>query len=295
MAKKQLTEKTAGRKTVVKMRTKPYKLTHSDIEHFLIHIKSTGRSDETISKYRVDLNRFYEFLDSEKLIFTNTLSQWKQSMIEDGYAPRTINSRIVAANRFLAFVGCRDWQFFEWMDLEDAEAMELTREEYQMLLAEARSQENIQLYLIIKVLACADLTPSDLLLLTREALNEGVVSGRMRGADRTVVIPELLRAELLDFAMQRGIRTGPIFLNRNKKPYGRTIITNMISMLGNEVGLEPGKANPRNLRNLYLNTLADFQREADNWVTNSYRKLLADEENQIGWRVWLPADSTLRK
>ncbi len=295
MAKKQLAEKSAGRKTIVRIRTKPHKLTYSDMEHFLIHMKSTGRSDETISKYRGDLNRFYEFLDREKLIYTNTLSQWKQSMIEDGYAPRTINSRIVAVNRFLAFVGCRDWQLFDWMELEETEGMELTRAEYQMLLAEAKSQENIQLYLIVKALACVDLTPSDLVLVTREAVNEGVVSGRMRGADRTVMLPELLRTDLLDFAIQRGIRSGPIFLNRNKKPYGRTVITSMVSALGNEVGLEPGKANPRNLRNLYLNTLAEFQKTADSWVANSYRKLLADEENQIGWRVWMTANSTLLK
>ncbi len=270
----------------VKQRNKPYGLHQSDISNYLNQMKKAGRTEGTITKYRTDLTRFEHYLGEEKIIYPESAKQWRQSMIDDSYAPRTINTSLVALNGFLGYIGCQDWQVFDWLELEDAEGLELSRDEYQLLLEETKREENIQLYLMVKILACADLTPGDLPLLTRETVNDGVVRGRMRGTEREVTIPELLRIDLLDFAIQRGIRTGPIFRNNKNRPYNRTAIANMISNLGSSVGLEPGKANPRNLRKLYQNTLAEFQEKADAWVKQSYMELLDQEEQQVGWRIW---------
>ncbi len=139
----------------------------------------------------------------------------------------------------------------------------------------------------ISILACTDLVPSDLVLLTREAVNEGVVKGKMRGTDRVIELPSSLQEDLRDYTIYRGIRSGPVFLNGSGNPYGRTVITKMIGILGNDIDLEPGKATPRNLHRLYLSTLDDFQRKADAWVADSYIKLLNEEETTIGWRVWM--------
>ncbi len=278
----------AKRRRAVKKRTKPYEIRLSDITSYLNKVKKSGRTETTIGKYRYDLNRFYEFLDDSKQIMPDTLIHWKQHMIDAGYAPRTINSSMVAVNGFLKSIGCHEWQLFDWMELDGTEMIELTREEYQLLLQEAKLQENIQLYLITKTLVCMDLTPSDLPLLTREAINRGVVLGKMRGVFREVVIPKVLCEELLDFAMKRGIRSGSVFLNRNRKPYSRIMIGKMIASLGETAGLEPGKALPRNMRRLYLNTLEDFQKRADEWVSESYARLLEEEESQVGWKIWLP-------
>ncbi len=285
-----LANKTIKPRTIARKRTKPFDLRESDIEKYLAAMKKAGRTEGTLTKYRSDLNRFYDFLGESKVIYPDTLAHWKQSMLEVGYAPRTVNASVVAANGFLNFIGCRDWQLFDWMELDEADAPELTREDYQRLLHEAKRQENVQLYLIVKTLGCTDLVPSDLLLLTREAVNSGVVSGRMRGAQREVVLPELLREDLLDYSMQRRIKSGPIFLNRNHNPHNRSVIGKMINDLGDEAGLEPGKANARNLRRLYLNTLGEFQKKADDWVARSYIQLLHEEEAQVGWRVWLLED-----
>ncbi len=278
----------AKTKKYSKQRTKPYKVHPSDISDYLTQIKKSGRTDGTVSKYRTDLKRFEVFIGEEQLIYPETPSNWRQAMIDNRYAPRTINSSIVALNGFLSYIGCQDWQLFDWMELEDANGPELNRDEYQQLLTEAIREENIQLYLIVKTLACTDLTPSDLNLLTREAVNCGAVKGRMRGTVREVTLPELLRSDLFEFAIHRGIKSGLIFLNGSGKPYDRTGIANLISGLGARAGLEPGKANPRNLRRLYQNTLGEFQIKASAWVENSYIQLLNEEETRVGWRVYIP-------
>ncbi len=276
------------KKKYTRQRTKPYEIHHSDISNYLAQIKKSGRTDATISKYRTDLKRFEDFIGAEQLIYPETPANWRQSMIDNGYAPRTVNSSIVALNGFLNYVGCREWQLFDWLDLEDADGPELNREDYQQLLREAVQEENIQLYLIVKTLACTDLTPSDLKLVTKDAVKCGIVHGRMRGSIREVVLPDLLRNDLFDFAVHRGIKSGPIFLNGGGKPYNRTVISNLISSLGASAGLEPGKANPRNLRRLYQNTLGEFQTKATAWVENSYIQLLKKEETYVGWRVCIP-------
>ncbi len=272
------------RKTTVRKRSKPYEMRSSDVTAFLEKVRKDGRSESTLAKYQCDLNRFYEYLDEDKLVLPDTLPQWKQCMLDSGYAARTINSNIVAINRFYEYVGCRDWQLFEWMDLPENDAPELSREDYLQLLQEARKGENIQYYLIIKILASTDLTPGDMPLLTREAVNAGIVSGKTRGGQPELILPATLREDLLNYAVQRGIKTGPIFLNSKGRPHSRSIIAKQIADLGYEIGLEPGKANPRNLRRLHLNTLSEFQRKADDWVKNSYQQLLDEEENSIGWR-----------
>lgn len=259
-------------------------LTEKRMESFLRELKRTDRTPSTIESYRQNLLLFYYFLPEDKRMDSTSLVDWKNHLSHGRYSPNSINSRISVVNSFYNFLGKRDWQVLTIQGAETEDGPELCRDEYLGLLREAKSQENSKLYLMIKTMACTDLVPSDLILLTREAVNEGVVMGKMRGADREIILPKSLRENLRDYAVYREIRTGPIFLNEKGKPYARTTITKMIGNLGNDIGLEPGKATPRNLHRLYLNTLADFQRQADTWVADSYTKLLDEEESTIGWR-----------
>ncbi len=260
-------------------------LSRREIHNFLKEMKETDRTRTTIESYRQNLFAYHEFLPTDKRIDSTTLLAWREYLISEEYSPNSINSKMSAVNSFYNYIGKRDWQITNMGKPTSEEGSELSRSEYRMLLEEAKKQENIQLYLIVKVLACTDLTPSDLILLTREAVNEGVVSGRMRGVEREIKLPPYILSDLRDYTMYRNIRSGPIFLNESGNPYSRTALTRMIGILGGDIGLEQGKATPRNLRKLYLNTLADFQKQADAWVSDSYATLLKQEETEIGWRV----------
>ncbi len=274
------------RKVPHRNRQRPFRLKESQIRSYLDRLKADGRAENTLLKYRTALNQFFDFLGPDKWVYAQSLPQWKQSLITQGYADRSINTNIVAVNGLYDYLGCWEWQLREWMELKEQESPELSRQEYLLLLEEAKKQENIQLYLLVKVLACTELTPGDIGLLSREAVNDGAVVGKTRGIQGDLTIPDPLRDDLLNYAMHMGIRSGPVFLGAGKKPLGRTVISRMIALLGEDAGLEPGKANPRNLRRLYLDTLAEFREEADRWVRSSYRALLAEEEHRVGWRIW---------
>ncbi len=270
-------------------RQRPFPLKKSQLRTFLKELQENGRAEETIKKYRSDLNRFYDFLGEEKWVFPDSLLRWREQMIAEGYAARSINASIVAVNSFYDSIGCWEWQCTAWLELPENDTPELSREEYLALLREARRQENIQLYLLIKIFACTELTPGEIPLLTREAVNDGLVTGKKRGGQERVSLPRPLREDLFEFAVNRSIRSGPIFLGAGKKCLPRTVISKQIAALGEDIGLEPGKANPRNLRRLYLSTLESYRQQAQAWVMDSYSRQLGEEENTIGWRAWLSA------
>lgn len=265
-------------------------LTKNQIERFLRELKQTDRSDATIDSYRQNLLAFYDFLPPDKRIDSGSLSAWQTALLEKAYAPCSISCRISAVNSLYNYLGKRNWQLTNTQRPQRQEdGPSLCRAEYLLLLEEAKRQENMQLYLIVKTLACTELVPSDLVLLTREAVDLGFVRGKMRGVDRDVFLPGSLRDDLKAYVTYRGIRKGPVFLNKSGNPYERTAVTRMISILGGDSGLEPGKATPRNLHRLYLGTLAEFQRQADAWIADTYARLLEEEESNIGWQAWMPA------
>ncbi len=268
-----------------KNRQRPFPLKKSQIRAFLTDMKASGKAEGTVKKYSADITRFYDFLGEEKWVYSDSLIRWKADMINAGYAERSINASIVAVNSLFDFLGCWEWQLFDWMELKQDETPDMTRQQYHQLLQEARKKENVQQYLLVKLLTCTELTPGELSLVTREAINKGVVTGKKRGGQENVPLPESLRKDLLEFAIHRGVRSGPVFLGLNGKCMDRTMVSRHISLLGEDAGLPAGVANPRNLRRLYLNTLAQFQKQADAWIAQSYKHLLEEEEETHGWRI----------
>jgi len=278
---------TAERNTAAR-RQQMFLLSQAQIQRFLTHLEEDGWTKGTVQKYRADISRFHQFLPKDKRVARDALARWREHLLQDGYSARTINSSVSSVNSLLDYLGRRDWQSREWVEVRESAGPELTREEYLRLLEEAKRQEDIQIYLLVKTLVCTGLFREGLPALTREAVNSGAVAVNKRRncRDRQLTLPAQLRDELLDYAMRKRIRSGPVFRMEDGSPMRASTAGDRITALGKAAGLEPGRANARNLKRLYQRTCAAFQREADRWVEESYTRLLASEEERIGWRVW---------
>ena len=84
-------------------------LEERDIEEFLSYLRGKRRSAGTIEGYRKHLRALSAFLDGEPLR-QSALAAWREAQLREGYTPRTVNTRISAANSFLEYVGRRDLQ-----------------------------------------------------------------------------------------------------------------------------------------------------------------------------------------
>ena len=253
-------------------------LYEEDIDRFLNVLRERRRSEGTIAVYREYLRALSAYLDGDPLQ-RDTLLQWREEQLREGYMAQTVNTRISAANSYLEYIGRRDLQL-ENLPQEQRLMPELTRQEYLRLLQAARARGAIRAYLYIKVFAVVGLTVKELPCVTVEAVRAGQVllpHGPVR-------IPDVLQRELLRYGEKNGIGCGPLFVTQSGKPVYRTNVSNEIRALSRAAQVPGEKCNPRCLRKLYLTTRGQIQQTVSRLMEQTYDQLLEAEQMVIGWK-----------
>jgi site-specific recombinase XerD len=185
------------------------------------------------------------------------------------YAASSVNSMLAALNNFFAFMG---WgvkvrplkiqrQTFARADKE------LSRAEYERLLAAAQREDNERLYLLMKTICSTGIRVSELCCITVAAAREGKAEVTNKGKTRTVFLPEKLQRELLKYARKHGLSTGAVFVTKSGRPLDRSAIWAAMKKLCATAGVAPSKVFPHNLRHLFARTFyaldKDIARLAD--------------------------------
>ena len=233
-------------------------LTEACIASFLEELARKGRTPGTLDTYQRNIGSLYDALPEDKTLLPGTLDRWQQDMLEEGYSPRTVNTRLSVANHLVAFLGRRELQTRGTLQIGEGGTPELTRGEYLRLLSTARILGKERIYLLVKLFGSTELPVGDLKLLTVEAL---------RGeAECPVRLPEFLRRELLDYAGRSGVVRGPLFQTRSGRPLGRTAVTDSMKQLCRDAQVAEEKANPRCLKHLWQTTQDRFRAQLDRMV-----------------------------
>lgn len=255
-------------------------LTPELFDEFLSSLRQKGRTPDTLLAYRRSLNLLYQSLRGEKLLCRSTLNAWRDQLLASGYAPRTVNLCISAANSLLEYCGRRELQVPSPLKPEQAIQPELTRSEYLRLLSAARVLGCEQVYLLVKVFGSTGLALQELPRLTVEAAQ----AGRLYLSGLVLHIPVCLREELLDYAARKGVAAGPLFVTRSGTPIRRTTVTTYIQRLARDACVPPEKCNPRCLRKLYLATQENIQSNLSLLAEQAYERMLETEQLAIGWK-----------
>jgi len=254
------------------------------IEAYLTHLQDKGRVQGTLDWYRRSLLRLYEALpEDDKNIYRDTLKRWRERMVEEEYAPSTINQSIVVANGYLEFVGMREYQLVEKLAKAEELQPELTRSEYLRLLQTARALGRERVYLLVKVFANTALPLQELPKLTVEAAKAGRVNILYNSSRQVIRIPDCIAEELLAYARRKGILSGPIFLARDGEPMSRTNVSTGIRQLSVAAKVPEEKGNPRCLRKLYLATREGIERNIALLVEQAQERMLEQEQLSVGW------------
>lgn len=258
-------------------------MTREQIEDYIAHRQDEDRTSESIQKYARDLDALYRFLPEEKRIYPETLSQWRGSLLGEGYAPRTVNSMVSVANSFLKWLGHRELQLTGQLNIA-YDQPELTRNEYLRLLSAARHLNKERTYLLVKVFTTVNITVLELPRLTVEAVRGDQAEFTANGVRYLAAIPSCLRDELLDYARRSCIASGPIFVTRTGKPLGRTAVTAYIQSLAQTARVAPEKCNPRCLHKLYQSTMDGIEAAVRVLAEQSHERLLEQEQLLVGWQ-----------
>ena len=238
-------------------------LTEKKIEEFKQHLISEEKSENTVDKYLRDARAFAFFLSGREVTKELTVA-YKQKLIGDGYAVRSVNSMLASVNSMISFLGwfdCKVKAIKQQRQIFCSEDKELTKAEYIRLLNAALKKKNDRLNLILQTICGMGIRVSELEYITVEAAKAGQATVNCKGKIRAVFIVKDLKKKLLQYAKARHISTGPIFITRSGKPVSRTNIWREMKALCRDANVNPNKVFPHNLRQLFARTFYGLEKD----------------------------------
>ena len=224
-----------------------------ELSAFSAHLRQEDRSSGTAGKYLHDCTGFALWL-GDRALTPEAAAQWREHLLQKGYAPATVNSMLSAVNRLLKFLGreeCRVRSLRIQRRTFREQRRELTRGEYQRLLDAAADLGRERLALLMETICATGIRVSEVRYITVEAARAGRTEIRLKGKIRTILLPSKLCRKLLKYARKQKTASGEIFLTRSGAPVSRRQIWREMKALCKEAGVEASKVFPHNLRHLF--------------------------------------------
>lgn len=238
-------------------------LTSEAIDCFKKYLREEEKSENTIEKYLRDVRAFAAYLNSSE-ITKEAVIAYKNKLLSENYAVRSINSILASVNSLFAFLGwtdCKVKSIKLQRQVYCPEEKELTKAEYTRLVNTAKQKGNERLNLILQTICGTGIRVSELQYITVEAVkcSEAVVS--LKGKTRTIFIVRELQKKLLRYAAEQKIHSGCIFITRTGKPISRTNIWREMKGLCEQAGVNPQKVFPHNLRHLFARVFYGIEKD----------------------------------
>ena len=236
-------------------------ITSVELDGFSNYLQNEEKSEATVEKYWRDVATFRHFVNGME-VTKELVVAWKKKLIEQGYAPRSVNSMLASVNSFFAFLGwqdCRVKNIRLQQQTYCTDERELTKAEYLRLLSVA--QKNPQLNLVLQTICGTGIRVSELKYFTVEAVRSGQIVVSCKNKTRTILIPGKLKKSWLDYAKRKNIRAGELFLGRNGKPLDRSSIWRQMKRLCRIAGVKETKVFPHNLRKLFARTFYGIEKD----------------------------------
>ncbi len=222
------------------------------LEAFVDSLRRGERSLSTRRQYDREVRRFQAWmrgraLDKEAVIF------YKEEL-ETQYRPASVNTKLVAINSFLTFLGKPELKVKLLRIQHSAYCSgerELERQDYRQLVLAARRKGDERLCVLLQTVCATGIRISELPFITADAVEAGEAVARLKGKTRIVFLPEKLRCLLRKYLRRRGISRGPVFVTRSGAPMDRSNIWKQMKALGESAAVSEQKIFPHNLRHLF--------------------------------------------
>lgn len=261
-----------------------YVLARSDIDLYLQDVASRGCKQGTLENYRRSLLNFFDWLPEGKQVSREKVYEYQEYLIGK-YTSRTVNMKMTSINGILGFLDLREYQSTVKASVDDTAIQpELSRNEYLRMLSAAKAIGDERLYLIIKLFGTTGIAVQEFDKVTVEAVRSGTIVTFPNRNRLALRIPACVQSELLEYAKEKGVKSGPIFLTREGRPLGRTTLSNMVPHIARYAKVEESKCTPRCLQKLYAETWDTIKSNVNVMLQMTYDKLLEQEQVIYGWQ-----------
>ena len=240
----------------------PRKITEETLAAFARQLGEEERSPATLEKYLREVRQFAAFLGGRE-VTRELAAAWREEL-SARQSPATVNGKLTALDRLLAFLGwedCRVKHLRVQRQLFRDSARELSREEYARLVETARRLGRGRLSLLMETICATGIRVSEVRYITAEAVREGRTEIALKGKIRTILLPGKLCRKLEKYARQKKITSGELFLTRSGRPMSRKQIWAEMKGVCRAAGVAPSKVFPHNLRHLFARAFYQASRD----------------------------------
>ncbi len=237
-------------------------ITNEIVKKFENYLYEEERSGNTIEKYMRDIRFFREWLQGRSIDKTHVI-EYKKELCKR-YAVKSVNSMLSSINAFFVFMS--------WYDLKVKtlkiqrrifadKSKELSKAEYDRLLAAAKDKKNERLYYLMQTIASTGLRVSEIKYVTCEAVSQGKAVINCKGKIRQIFLPKKLCQMLMGYIKSQSIKSGSVFITRSGRPLDRCAIWKMLKDLCESAGVSKDKVFPHNFRHLFARTFYSLQKD----------------------------------
>lgn len=258
-------------------------------EKFRHWLTEERMSANTIRAYMNAVITYYNIYGAE--INDDNLNKY-QRYLEQHYRPKTVNLRIIAFNKFLAFSGhkqklrlikCQQQNF-----LEDV----ISYSDYLRFKACLSEETDQKWFFIVWTLASTGVRISELVQLRVEHVFEGMLDLQSKGCKvRRIYIPRTLRLQMTKWLKEQNRQSGPLFLNADGEAISIRGITKGLERHACRYGLNKHLVHPHSFRHLFakkfletkndLTMLADLLGHESLDTTKIYLRMTSQEQRNI--------------
>ena len=240
-----------------------YVMTAQQLGEYQAWLRREERAQGTQEKYVRDIKAFYTWLEGRR-VEKEQVAAWKGYLLEQGYAPVTINSMLASLHSFFRFAGWTGCQV-KYVNIQRRvfreSQRELSRAEYQSLTDTAHRLGKTRLGLVLESIAATGVRVSEVRYLTVEAAQKGRAEISLKGKIRVILLPGKLCRKLLKYAKKNKIASGEIFITRSGRGLSRGQIWAEMKQLCQKAGVEASKVFPHNLRHLFARAFYQVSRD----------------------------------
>ena len=239
-------------------------ITEEKLNDFQNYLQEEERSRNTIHKYLRDIRKLMDYAQGRE-VTKNLMIEFKETLLQkEHYEIGSINTFLIAVNRFLEYMGWQDAKVKTYKVQKPAFTPEnkyLTKDEYERLVASARKSGNIRLAMILNTLCATGIRISELEYFTVESIKKGKIVIHNKGKVRSILIPAELQKKLKCYVLQKHITKGIIFCTKSGKPMERSNIWREMKALCKNAGVEEKKVFPHNLRHLFAQCFYSLKKD----------------------------------
>ena len=240
------------------------RITDTLLEEYKKYLYEQEKSGATIQKYMCDLKKLVQFVGNKEL--TKLLAiQYKDYLKENyNYKTSSINSYLVAANRFFEFMGWYEFRVKTFKLQKETfmpQSNELSKQEYKQLVKTAFDNGKTRIGMIMQTICATGIRVSELSAITVSSVKKGIANIYNKGKERIILIPRNLQVKLLSYIRKQRIKHGIVFKTSRGRAVDRTWIWREMKKLCAIADVSREKVFPHNLRHLFARTFYSIYKD----------------------------------